>query len=80
MSSLEQRLHDDLTAAIRSRDEVRSSTLRMALTADGRARLQQGKRHADRVERRLLAGMDASTEGQVRRWLVQVATARLGGP
>ena len=33
MSSLEQRLHDDLTAAIRSRDEVRSSTLRMALTA-----------------------------------------------
>ena len=33
MSSLEQRLHDDLTAAIRARDEVRSSTLRMALTA-----------------------------------------------
>jgi uncharacterized protein YqeY len=33
MSTLEQRLHDDLTAAIRSRDEVVSSTLRMALTA-----------------------------------------------
>jgi uncharacterized protein YqeY len=33
MSSLEQRLHDDLTAAIRARDEVRSATLRMALTA-----------------------------------------------
>lgn len=33
MSTLEQRLHDDLTAAIRSRDEVTSSTLRMALTA-----------------------------------------------
>jgi uncharacterized protein YqeY len=33
MSSLESRLHDDLTAAIRSRDEVTSATLRMALTA-----------------------------------------------
>jgi len=33
MSTLEQRLHDDLTASIRSRDEVRSATLRMALTA-----------------------------------------------
>jgi uncharacterized protein YqeY len=33
MSALEQRLHDDLTAAIRSRDEVASATLRMALTA-----------------------------------------------
>jgi uncharacterized protein len=33
MSTLEQRLHDDLTTAIRSRDEVVSSTLRMALTA-----------------------------------------------
>jgi uncharacterized protein len=33
MSTLETRLHDDLTAAIRSRDEVTSATLRMALTA-----------------------------------------------
>lgn len=33
MSSLEQRLHDDLTASIRARDEVRSATLRMSLTA-----------------------------------------------
>ncbi len=33
MSSLEQRLHDVLTASIRSRDEVRSATLRMSLTA-----------------------------------------------
>jgi uncharacterized protein YqeY len=33
MSDLEQRLHDDLTTAIRARDEVSSSTLRMALTA-----------------------------------------------
>jgi uncharacterized protein len=33
MSTLEKRLHDDLTESIRARDEVRSATLRMALTA-----------------------------------------------
>ena len=33
MSTLEQQLHDDLTAAIKAREEVRSATLRMALTA-----------------------------------------------
>lgn len=31
--TLSQRLHDDLTTAIRGRDEVASATLRMALTA-----------------------------------------------
>ncbi len=30
---LKQRLHDDLTAAIKSRDALRTATLRMALTA-----------------------------------------------
>ena len=33
MSNLKERLRTDLTAAIKSRDEVRSSTLRMVLTA-----------------------------------------------
>jgi uncharacterized protein YqeY len=33
MSSLKETLRTDLTAAIRGRDELRSSTLRMALTA-----------------------------------------------
>jgi uncharacterized protein YqeY len=33
MSDLEKRLHDDLTTAIRARDELASATLRMALTA-----------------------------------------------
>ena len=33
MDALEHRLHEDLTAAIRARDEVASATLRMALTA-----------------------------------------------
>jgi uncharacterized protein YqeY len=33
MSDLKERLRTDLTAAIKSRDEVRSSTLRMVLTA-----------------------------------------------
>src|SRR5690349_23793784 len=33
MSSLKERLRSDLTAAIKARDEVRSSTLRMVLSA-----------------------------------------------
>jgi uncharacterized protein YqeY len=33
MSSLKERLRTDLTAAIKSRDELRSATLRMVLTA-----------------------------------------------
>jgi uncharacterized protein len=33
MSTLDARLHADLTDAIRARDELRSATLRMALTA-----------------------------------------------
>lgn len=33
MDALEHRLHDDLTTAIRARDEVAAATLRMALTA-----------------------------------------------
>ena len=33
MSSLKDRLREDLTASIKSRDEVRSSTIRMVLTA-----------------------------------------------
>ncbi len=33
MDALEHRLHDDLTSAIRARDEVAAATLRMALTA-----------------------------------------------
>lgn len=33
MGALEDRLHEDLTAAIRGRDELTTATLRMALTA-----------------------------------------------
>jgi len=33
MDALEHRLHEDLTTAIRARDQVTSATLRMALTA-----------------------------------------------
>ncbi|WP_020391049.1 GatB/YqeY domain-containing protein [Kribbella catacumbae] len=32
-SEMKQRLHDDMTAALKARDELRKSTLRMALTA-----------------------------------------------
>lgn len=37
MTSLKERLRDDLTAAIKARDELRSSTLRLTLTAVNRA-------------------------------------------
>lgn len=33
MSALKQRLHDDLTTAMKARDELRTAALRMALTA-----------------------------------------------
>ena len=33
MTTLKDRLHDDLTAAMRGRDEVRTATIRMALAA-----------------------------------------------
>lgn len=33
MTTLKSRLHEDLTAAIKARDEVRSATIRMALAA-----------------------------------------------
>jgi uncharacterized protein YqeY len=32
-SELKQRLHDDMTTALKARDDIRKSTLRMALTA-----------------------------------------------
>jgi uncharacterized protein YqeY len=46
MSLLKDRLRADLTAAIKSRDEVRSSTLRMVLTAITNAEVA-GKEHRD---------------------------------
>ena len=39
MSALKDRLRQDLTTAIKARDEVRSSTLRMVLTAITNARV-----------------------------------------
>ena len=42
MSSLKETLRTDLTEAIRGRDELRSSTLRMALTALTNGRGQPG--------------------------------------
>jgi uncharacterized protein YqeY len=44
MPSLKQRLHDDLTAAMRARDELTRSTLRMMLSAISRAEVA-GKEH-----------------------------------
>lgn len=46
MSALKDRLRADLTAAIKGRDEVRSSTLRMVLTAITNAEVA-GKEHRE---------------------------------
>ncbi len=72
-----RRLERDALVA-RDAHETHGRVLRVALTAAGRARLKLGKRYADRVEERLLAGMDAQTARHVRRWLVAVATTQLG--
>jgi len=71
-----RRLERDALVA-RDAHETHGGVLRVALTAAGRARLKLGKRYADRVEDRLLAGMDAQTARHVRRWLVAVATTQL---
>jgi uncharacterized protein YqeY len=46
MSTLKDRLRTDLTAAIKARDEVRSSTIRMVLTAITNAEVA-GEEHRD---------------------------------
>jgi len=69
MSSLKDRLRTDLTAAMKARDEVRSSTLRMVLTAITNAEV------AGKVQRELsdddIVGV-LSTEAKKRR---EAATA-----
>lgn len=57
----------------REEHETHGRVLRIALTAEGHARLGRCKRSANAVEARLLAGLDAKTEAALRRWLVDIA-------
>lgn len=69
MSTLKDRLRTDLTAAIKSRDEVRSSTLRMVLTAITNAEVA-GKEHRELSDDEIIGVL--STEAKKRR---EAATA-----
>ncbi|MBA3780680.1 MAG: GatB/YqeY domain-containing protein [Nocardioides sp.] len=64
MSILKDRLRADLTTAIKSRDEVRSSTLRMVLTAITNAEVA-GKEHRELSDDDIIGVL--STEGKKRR-------------
>ena len=69
MSDLKDRLRADLTAAIKSRDETRSSTLRMVLTAITNAEVA-GKEHRELSDDDIIGVL--STESKKRR---EAATA-----
>ena len=64
MSSLKDRLRTDLTAAMKARDEVRSSTLRMVLTAITNAEVA-GKEHRELSDDDIVGVL--STEAKKRR-------------
>jgi len=69
MSALKERLRTDLTAAIKARDEVRSSTLRMVLTAITNAEVS-GKEQRELSDDDIIGVL--STEAKKRR---EAATA-----
>lgn len=52
-TGMKQRLHDDMTAAMKARDELRKSTLRMALTAITKAEVA-GKEARDLTDAEVL--------------------------
>jgi len=63
----------------RDEHETHGRVLRLTLTALGKERLRQGKILSDRIERRILALAEPDTERKLRRWLVDVAVALMGG-
>ncbi|MGN6722969.1 MAG: GatB/YqeY domain-containing protein, partial [Marmoricola sp.] len=73
MSTLKQKLRDDLTTAMKARDQVRSSTLRMVLTAVTNAEVA-GKEAVELTDEQILAVL--STEAKKRR---EAATAFADG-
>lgn len=73
MSALKDRLRTDLTAAIKGRDEIRSSTLRMVLTAITNAEVA-GKEHRELTDDDIVGVL--ATEAKKRR---EAATAFTDG-
>ncbi|MCW2798450.1 GatB/YqeY domain-containing protein [Nocardioides sp.] len=61
MSALKDRLRTDLTASIKSRDEIRSSTLRMVLTAITNAEVA-GKEHRELTDDDILGVLTSESK------------------
>jgi DNA-binding MarR family transcriptional regulator len=57
----------------RAEHETHGRVLRLRLSAKGSSRLRVAKAKADKIERRILALTDPTTERKLRRWLVDVA-------
>jgi uncharacterized protein YqeY len=60
-SGMKQRLHDDMTAALKARDEIRKSTLRMALTAVTKAEVA-GKEARDLTDAEIVDVLSAEAK------------------
>jgi DNA-binding MarR family transcriptional regulator len=58
----------------KSPDDVHGRILRLQATAAGRALRKKCRERANRIETRVSAGLAASEEKVVRRWLVQLAS------
>jgi DNA-binding MarR family transcriptional regulator len=56
-----------------SRHAAHGRILQLSLSADGKARLRDCKRRADRIEQQLLVLLNPESEAMVREWLVAIA-------
>ena len=60
-------------AITKTRHPVHGRVLQWTLTRRGAALLEQCRRHADMIERRLAAGLSAPAQRTIRRWLARIA-------
>jgi DNA-binding MarR family transcriptional regulator len=60
-------------AIMKSPHPVHGRVLQWALTSRGAALLDKCRRHAQAIERRLAAGLSASAQRLIRRWLARIA-------
>jgi DNA-binding MarR family transcriptional regulator len=60
-------------AITKTQHPVHGRVLQWTLTRQGAALLEQCRRHADTIERRLAAGLSAPAQRAIRRWLARIA-------
>ena len=73
MGELKDRLHEDLTTSLKARDELRTATMRMVLTASGHEEV------AGKVARRLSADEELKVVGREAKKRREAAEAFRGG-